>query len=194
MALTVSKTLGAVGSPSFVSPLTAIPLEAACSHPTICGQLSSRWAAFTTSRRACSREPNETPEAVRTALGRLSSASQEAKARLLARTKDLRVTELLLERLRLEEAQITEVGRLLSTGDHQLRVDAVVEGDGQEWWVRCLARGEALYPQERVLWPGMVASMGPDQRLAIVRQGPLYPGDQALLDELPADRVINQQL
>jgi len=41
----------------------------------------------------------------RTALGPLSSASQEAKARLLARTKDLRVTELLLERLRLEEAQ-----------------------------------------------------------------------------------------
>lgn len=99
-----------------------------------------------------------------------------------------------LASLRLEEAQITEVGRLLSTGDHQLRVDAVVEGDGQEWWVRCLARGEALYPQERVLWPGMVASMGPEQRLAIVRQGPLYPGDQALLDELPADKVINQQL
>ena len=99
-----------------------------------------------------------------------------------------------LASLRFEAAQITAVGRLISTGDHPLRVDAVLEGEGQEWWVRCLARGEAMYPRERVLWPVMVAGMGPDQRLAVVREGPLYPGDQALLAELPPEKVIEQVL
>lgn len=99
-----------------------------------------------------------------------------------------------LASLRFEEARITEVGRLISTGDHQLRLDAVVEADGEELWVRCLAEGEALYPQERVLWPGVVAKMSPTQRLALVHQGPLYPGDQALVDELPPEHLIDQRL
>ena len=41
----------------------------------------------------------------RTALSTLTAASDEARGRLVARTKDLRVTELVLERLRLDEAR-----------------------------------------------------------------------------------------
>lgn len=95
-----------------------------------------------------------------------------------------------LASLRLESAQITEVGTIMEMGDHTLRIDAVIESPEQEWWVRCLAAGEALYPVERNLLPTLVTTLAAHQRLAFVHEGPLWPPDAQLLGELDPDKIV----
>lgn len=89
----------------------------------------------------------------------------------------------------LEGAGITEVGRRISLGDHTVRLDAVIENEAEEWWIRCLAQDEALWPRERVLWPSLASTLAPHQRLVLVHEGPLYPGDRELLARLSAEQV-----
>jgi len=99
-----------------------------------------------------------------------------------------------LASLRLDDAQITEVGTVLELGDHSMRLDAVLEAPEAEWWVRCLSDGEALYPVERVLLPHLLTTLAPHQRFALVHEGDLSPADQLAIAELDADRFITQRL
>lgn len=94
----------------------------------------------------------------------------------------------------LDGARITEVGRRVSLGDHGVRLDAVIENEAEEWWLRCLAKDEALWPRERVLWPSLASTLAQHQRLVLVHEGPLYPGDRELVARLDPDRVQAQSI
>ncbi len=91
-----------------------------------------------------------------------------------------------------DSAHITEVGTLVEMGPHQLRIDAIVDTEQQEWWVRCLAKGEALYPLEHKLLANLVGTLATHQRLAFAYEGQLSPADEDMITHLDASKVIIQ--
>lgn len=95
-----------------------------------------------------------------------------------------------LASLELEGAKITEVGATVDLGDARLRIDAIVEAEGVELWVRCLARGEALYPAERRLFPSLLTTLADHQRLAIAYQDRLTPADAAAISNLDPHQLL----
>lgn len=99
-----------------------------------------------------------------------------------------------LASIREENARVTEVGTLVEIGQYHLRVDAILDTDDEEWWVRCLAKGEALFPLEHKLLPTLLGTLAAHQRLVFAVQDQLSPADEEMITYLDASKVIVQEV
>ncbi len=86
--------------------------------------------------------------------------------------------------------EMIALGHAVPVGSDHFRVDGVFRQAERTKWVRTLAAGESLFPEERTILPALLADRPPNTDVVIAHSGPLSPPDKVFFELTPSLDVI----